>query len=68
MSTHTHVQRGKRVFIRLRSGKHIVDQFVERCSSHIVLEDEGRVPIKDVLSMSIMKGLRVPVMPKRMNR
>lgn len=48
---HTHFTRGKRVFIILRDGTHVVGKFQDRTSRYVIL-DTGRYATDQIRSMS----------------
>jgi len=51
---HTSAPQGKRVRIKLKSGRVIVAKFLERTSTHVVTED-GKFAKKDIKSFSILR-------------
>ena len=52
---HTHFNKGKRVFVRLRDGTVFMDRFVERESRFVRLEARGRIRTRDIDVMGIAK-------------
>lgn len=52
---HTGCHTGKRVLVTLRDGTKIIDKFVDRTKSFIILEREGRIHKKRLRNFSIYK-------------
>ena len=52
---HTGAPRGKRVLVILRDGQRIVDKFVERTDTAVVLQSAGRILKKNIRSFSILR-------------
>jgi len=52
---HTSTYKGKRVFIRLKSGVAFIGKFLDKKASYVFL-DNRTVPIKDIKSFSIFKN------------
>ena len=55
-ATHGTFYRGKRVILRMRDGRIIVDKFVETRSRYLVFEELGKVLREDIASATIYKG------------
>ena len=53
---HTATHRGKHVKILLRSGKILIDRFLERKSTFIYLEKHGRIRRCDIRSLANLRG------------
>lgn len=52
---HTSTYKGKRVLVRLRDGRYIVDRFMDKKRGKIFLKDFGEVTTEDLLTMSIYR-------------
>lgn len=56
MSAHSHFAQGQKVFVQLKSGEKFEDKFFERRSTHVVLQQRGRVPMSNVRAISVKRG------------
>lgn len=54
---HTGCHRGKKVRVKLRDGRIIIDKFYERTKNAIILKDAGKIRKDQLLSFSIYKGV-----------
>jgi hypothetical protein len=55
-TTHTSVNRGKRVIVTLKNGERFIDRFRERVGKGIVLEKHGLIRGRDLRAMTIYRG------------
>ena len=55
-ATHTSVQQGKRVFIRLTNGSLFVAKFKAKRARHIEFFDHQNTSIKDIVTLGINRG------------
>jgi len=45
---HYSTQKGRKVYIQLKSGEGFVDKFMDKKGSFIHVQERGRIPIKDI--------------------
>jgi hypothetical protein len=57
-ATHGTFCRGKRVILRMRDGRIVIDKFVETRSRYLVFEQLGKVLRQDIDSATIYRGDR----------
>ena len=57
-ATHGTFYRGKRVILRMRDGRIVIDKFVETRSRYLVFEELGKVLREDIASATIYRGDR----------
>ncbi|MBZ5608791.1 MAG: hypothetical protein LAP38_11060 [Acidobacteriia bacterium] len=57
-ATHGTFSRGKRVILRMRDGRIVIDKFVETRSRYLVFEELGKVLREDIDSATIYRGDR----------
>jgi hypothetical protein len=57
-ATHGTFYRGKRVVLRMRDGRIVIDRFVETRSRYLVFEELGKVLREDIASATIYRGDR----------
>lgn len=57
-ATHGTFHRGKRVILRMRDGRIVIDKFVETRSRYLVFEELGKVLREDIASATIYRGDR----------
>ena len=56
MGMHTGVMRGKRVYVKTKSGARIVDKFMGRTDKAITLKQHGKIRKRDIQSFSIYRA------------
>ena len=54
---HTSTYKGKRVYVRLRSGERFVGKFIDK-NGHFIWIDTRKIPIADVKAFAIYRGER----------
>lgn len=57
-ATHGTFYRGKRVILRMRDGRIVIDRFVETRSRYLIFEELGKVLREDIASATIYRGDR----------
>ena len=57
-ATHGTFPRGKRVVLRMRDGRIVIDKFVETRSRYLVFEELGKVLRENIDSATIYRGDR----------
>ena len=57
-ATHGTFSRGKRVILRVRDGRIVIDKFVETRSRYLVFEELGKVLREDIDSATIYRDDR----------
>ena len=57
-ATHGTFARGKRVILRMRDGRIVIDKFLETRSRYLVFEELGKVLREDIDSATIYRGDR----------
>lgn len=55
---HTSTYKGKRVYIRLKSGERFVGKFMDK-NGHFLWIDERKIPIAEVKAFAIYRGERM---------
>lgn len=53
---HTSCFRGKRVIVTLRSGKRLLDKFIERTHNAVRLQEHGTIPTVKIRAFTIYRG------------
>lgn len=52
---HTSTWKGKRVYVRLKSGREFVDKFMEKTGNYVIFKEQGKINRGEIAAFSIYR-------------